>query len=301
MDANGLEGEAQSGGPPDGKLAAGPAQQQQEEGGGHQSRRRHASGMLALSQDNLDSLADFARLNSATNKAKKKLKKQHKRRRKTQIKRKRTMRNVVDDDEDDDRSGARIRIVKKSNLRGKNLFKQSAKRLINAKRMMSVAKMNAARGPQSAALIQSVRDQILASDVLDNVGVFKDCGLKDAQKERMAEWMRVENFRAGEAICTEGEEGHKLFLITQETVQVIIGGAVVSTMGKDETFGEVALMQPNCKRTATITAADDVVLLSLTRDDFQAILNSGGGRRASRTMDHHAEEPVRLLQNTFFF
>ena len=221
-----------------------------------------------------------------------------KQKRQTKIKRKKTFRKAAADvtpeyTTRDPGTGERIRIVKKSNLRGKALFKESAKRLINASRLASVATLKPAQGPTQGSQITSVRDQILASGVLDTVAVFKEAGLKEAQKKNMAQWMVVENFRAGATICAEGDDGHKFYLISSGTVNVSVGGEVVSTMGKNQTFGEVALMQDHCKRTATVTAKDDVVLLSLSRGDFHGILASGTGRRASRTMDHAAEDFLR--------
>ena len=76
----------------------------------------------------------------------------------------------------------------------------------------------------------------------------------------------------------------------------MINGATVKTIRKHESFGEIALFQDDCKRTATVIAKTDAVLLSLSRDDYQAVLKqTKKGRRLSMAMDSRAES--LLLQD----
>ena len=135
----------------------------------------------------------------------------------------------------------------------------------------------------------AARKQILESGVLQRVKAFKKCKISDEGMAHMADVLQLEEYKAGRTICAEGDEGHKLYLVTHGAVRVVKDGKTVSVMEEGKSFGEIALMQDDCKRTATIEAETDCVLLSLSRDDFEHVLSEHGGRRAARHMDSAAE------------
>jgi len=84
-----------------------------------------------------------------------------------------------------------------------------------------------------------------------------------------------EIFAAGEQIFKVGDAGDGAYLIERGVVEVFImdQGAerLVSTMGKDEMFGEIALIdhQP---RTATVRAAERTVLIPVKRKLVEGLL-----------------------------
>lgn len=76
--------------------------------------------------------------------------------------------------------------------------------------------------------------------------------------------------QAGQTLITRGEAGAECFLVAQGRFEVLSeGGTPVATLGPGDHFGEVALLR-DVPRTATVRAAEEGVVLALTRDEFLA-------------------------------
>jgi MFS family permease len=90
---------------------------------------------------------------------------------------------------------------------------------------------------------------------------------------------RVE-FGAGQEIIREGAESDLFYVIESGLVRVTAAdGHLLRDEGPGDYFGEIGLLR-DVPRTATITAADDTVLLALGRDDFLgAVTGQGEARR----------------------
>ena len=65
----------------------------------------------------------------------------------------------------------------------------------------------------------------------------------------------------------EGEPGDRVYVIRRGRVRVSKRGTQVAELGAGDYFGEIALLR-DVPRTATVTAIDDVEILSLERDEF---------------------------------
>jgi CRP/FNR family cyclic AMP-dependent transcriptional regulator len=76
---------------------------------------------------------------------------------------------------------------------------------------------------------------------------------------------------AGKVLAREGEFGQEFFVIESGTAEVTRGGEPVATLGPGEFFGEIALLEDDARRTATVTAATPMVLIVLTRASFRAL------------------------------
>jgi CRP-like cAMP-binding protein len=74
---------------------------------------------------------------------------------------------------------------------------------------------------------------------------------------------------AGEAIVSQGEEGHTFFVIVHGTVEVRSDGDLRRRQAAREFFGEIALLR-DVPRTATVTALTPVTTLAMERNDFLA-------------------------------
>jgi MFS family permease len=71
----------------------------------------------------------------------------------------------------------------------------------------------------------------------------------------------------GTRLVTEGEPAEGYFAIADGTVEVTRDGRHLATLGRGEGFGEIALLR-NVRRTASVTATTDAVLLAVERDAF---------------------------------
>ena len=90
--------------------------------------------------------------------------------------------------------------------------------------------------------------------------------------------------KAGEAVVRQGETADRFYIIESGAFRVTqappTGGepALLRTLGPDEVFGELGLLN-RTPRTATVTAETDGLLLALERDDFLALVGAAGPLR----------------------
>lgn len=108
-------------------------------------------------------------------------------------------------------------------------------------------------------------------DALVHVPMFRDLNKKALERlERIA---RQRTFNAGDVIVKEGDEGVGFFLITTGKVAITKESTELSTLGVNEFFGEMALLD-NYRRSATVTAVEPTKCLAMLRSDFIAELRS---------------------------
>ncbi len=95
--------------------------------------------------------------------------------------------------------------------------------------------------------------------------------------DRIATVMAVETFAAGQKIVCERELGDRMYLIVSGTVSVAVEGAAgavdLGELTDGEIFGEIALLTEMRRRRATITAKTPTVALTLTRPDFEGLVD----------------------------
>lgn len=100
---------------------------------------------------------------------------------------------------------------------------------------------------------------------------------------------------AGDALIREAEEGDRFYVVSAGDVTITSKGREVARMGPSGFFGEIALLR-NVPRTASVTAATDVRLFALEREDFlQAVTGSRPSlMEADRHIERHLGELGRL-------
>ena len=110
---------------------------------------------------------------------------------------------------------------------------------------------------------------------LSKVPLFQ--GLKDRQLLRLADRMVERNYAAGDLIVKQGQGGEGFYVLisgkADATRERADGEKVqVNTFGPTDYFGELALLDEDGIRTASITAVEPTTCLVLTRWDFLATL-----------------------------
>jgi CRP-like cAMP-binding protein len=94
-------------------------------------------------------------------------------------------------------------------------------------------------------------------------------GLKDADLASLAGDLAERRVAAGDPIVGEGTGGVAFFFILEGETSVTVGGDEVATLGPGEYVGELALLDPEGPRSATVTAKTDVILAAMSAWQFR--------------------------------
>jgi len=75
------------------------------------------------------------------------------------------------------------------------------------------------------------------------------------------------SYRRGDVVFREGDRGGELFVIKSGKVEVRTGNRRLETLGDNEIFGEMALIDDS-PRSATVVALTDVTLAPITENQY---------------------------------
>jgi pyruvate,water dikinase len=108
---------------------------------------------------------------------------------------------------------------------------------------------------------------------LQRVQLFGDLGRKHV--EQIARLLKLRPFKKGETVIMEGSGGAAFFLIDSGEATVTCKGVHLAKLGPGEYFGEIALIDGG-PRSATVTAATDLVCYGLTFWEFRPLIERNG-------------------------
>ncbi len=127
-------------------------------------------------------------------------------------------------------------------------------------------------------------------------------------------------YKPGEQIFAQGELGVGMYIVVQGTINISVEelqtiderqkSIFVTRLSRGDFFGEISLVEPSGRRTATATAADDVALLGFFKPDLAEVIDRNPraaikilsrlsevlGRRLKETADRFAEVKRELRQ-----
>jgi CRP/FNR family transcriptional regulator len=109
-------------------------------------------------------------------------------------------------------------------------------------------------------------------ELLEQVPLFE--GLPHSELERIARSFKERHFSAGDTVASEGAGGVGFFVIGEGTATVEVHGDQRGRLGAGDYFGEIALIDDQARRTATITAATDLTCYGLTSWDFRPLVET---------------------------
>jgi CRP-like cAMP-binding protein len=109
-------------------------------------------------------------------------------------------------------------------------------------------------------------------EALQRVPLFAD--LDKSELRQIARLFKERRFAAGETIVQEGSGGAAFFVIDSGEAAVLVRGNE-KTLKAGDHFGEIALFDEGT-RTATITAASEVVCFGITYWDFGPLVVENG-------------------------
>ncbi|HEY1479726.1 MAG TPA: MFS transporter [Gaiellales bacterium] len=103
--------------------------------------------------------------------------------------------------------------------------------------------------------------------LLRSMALFRLLG--PPELEGVARALEPVSAAAGDVLIREGEPGHIFYAIADGSVRVTTAAGLVRTLARGDGFGEIALLN-DTPRTATVSAATDVLLYRLAREPFLA-------------------------------
>jgi serine/threonine protein phosphatase PrpC len=124
---------------------------------------------------------------------------------------------------------------------------------------------------KSGADDQRAQRLALKREVLARVPLFDR--LEERELLRLMQVVEARVYENGQAIIREGERGDELFIVLAGKVDIVRGGALLTSLGVGEHFGEMALIRA-VPRSATATASGTAELLVIRRADFFEILRT---------------------------
>jgi cAMP-dependent protein kinase regulator len=117
--------------------------------------------------------------------------------------------------------------------------------------------------------------------------------LDDSEKSDIFDAMQPFNYKAGETIIQQGEEGDFFYIIDQGEVEVYVNNKCVTAISDGGSFGELALIY-GTPRAATIKAKTDCKLWAIDRKTYRRILM--GSTIKKRKMYEEFLAKVKILQ-----
>jgi pyruvate,water dikinase len=108
---------------------------------------------------------------------------------------------------------------------------------------------------------------------VQRVQLFADMDRRQA--EQIARLLKVRHFAKGETVIMEGSGGAAFFFIDSGEATVSCKGVQLATLGAGDCFGELALIDGG-PRSATVTAATDLLCYGLTFWEFRPMVEKNG-------------------------
>jgi serine phosphatase RsbU (regulator of sigma subunit) len=115
----------------------------------------------------------------------------------------------------------------------------------------------------------------MSANLLANIPFFTD--LPPDELDRLMAELDVVNLKSGEILFHEGDPGEHLYVVVKGELEILMAPnteneLILNILYEGEYLGEMSLIQPGGHRTASARARGDVVLLSMSREQFKDLL-----------------------------
>lgn len=109
-------------------------------------------------------------------------------------------------------------------------------------------------------------------ELLEQIPLFQ--GLPHDDLERIGRSFKERRYGTGDTVASEGSGGVGFFVIGEGTASVNVHGDPRAQLGPGDYFGEIALIDDQARRTATIVAETDLTCYGLTSWDFRPLVET---------------------------
>lgn len=127
---------------------------------------------------------------------------------------------------------------------------------------------------ENSGFLERVLEAVELGERVAELSLFRD--FSAAQMRLLLTQLERLTVKKGDKVIRQGEEGDRFYLIYQGDVDVIVNKRKVAKLSAGSYFGEIALLQKT-PRTATIRAAGQGVLYSLSQESFDHFFATGRG------------------------
>ena len=148
-------------------------------------------------------------------------------------------------------------------------------------------------------------DATRPQEVLASIPFF--AGLDHDQLEGLVRVSETKRYEKGATLFRQGDAGGSLFVILEGRVKAVLSEedgreVTLAYLGQGEIVGEMALFDPEEKRSATVVATEGSVLMVLSGARFfEAIqANPGTALAMIRTLSHRLKETSRRVAGLIF-
>lgn len=112
-------------------------------------------------------------------------------------------------------------------------------------------------------------------NLLARVPFFTD--LPDEELDRIAATLDTVNLQSGDILFHEGDTGEHMYVVVSGELEVLMAPdtdneLILNIVHEGEYLGEMSFIMPGGRRTASVRARGEVVLLSLSRSQFDDLL-----------------------------
>jgi CRP/FNR family transcriptional regulator, cyclic AMP receptor protein len=96
----------------------------------------------------------------------------------------------------------------------------------------------------------------------------------EAARQEVAQVAKVEGVHVGGILIQQDDAGTDLFFILSGQFRVLVNGREVAVRGPGHHVGEMAIIDPSARRTATVIASEPAVVARLSEHEFLRIADS---------------------------
>lgn len=121
-----------------------------------------------------------------------------------------------------------------------------------------------------------MKRETTSENLLGRIPLFAD--LPAEELDRLMSALDVVNLKSGDILFREGELGEHLYVMVKGELEINMASntdneLILNILKEGEYLGEMSLIMPGGRRTAGARARGDVVLLSMSRQQFQDLLH----------------------------
>ena len=121
-----------------------------------------------------------------------------------------------------------------------------------------------------------MKHETMSENLLGRIPLFAD--LPAEELDRLMSALDVVNLKSGDILFREGDLGEHLYVMVKGALEINMASdtdneLILNILKEGEYLGEMSLIMPGGRRTAGARARGDVVLLSMSRQQFQDLLH----------------------------